>query len=305
MIDLKLSIILGSILERIRDHLGQLEELYLGILINSLRYSDAKSGAEEKKKYIASLKNKIEKINKEVRSFNFVLRATFGTKHKFEKLPEINFTHIRKIVMAHKGDYPEDKGVSGLSNFSEELFGETNSASSLARKHTALQIRNILLPLRQSLGKFVKSLDILEEPYTEYSKNSKKLRTKIADEINKSKACYSIHLRGEAVFIIGRALENLCYEWLTLLKRQKKFKSKIGQIERKTSFETKINILGKIGVITPSQRSKLLSIKWDRNDFGHSNQHAKKIENDADISIRTGIKLIFLIESKLSILKKK
>jgi hypothetical protein len=64
MITLKHSIIWGSILTEIMVSLDQIEELYLGIFIHSLKYDDEKKGIEEKTKFLASLKSQVDKINK-------------------------------------------------------------------------------------------------------------------------------------------------------------------------------------------------------------------------------------------------
>lgn len=298
MINFKLSIVLGSILERIRNDLDQFDGLYLGILINSLRYEDIKTGKEKKREYTDSLKIQIEKINSDIKSFNGLLWVAFGINHQFEKLPQIAFPEVRRIILKHKGNYPAEE--KGISNFSKELLGDTDSASSLARRHTALQIRNVLLPLRLGLGRFVESLKKLEEPFQEYITKKEKLQPIISNEIEKAEACYSIGLRGEAVFIIGKVLENLCTEWLTILKKEGRAGAENLTL-KKMDFETKINILyRKLKVLTPSQYSKIMSIKWDRNIFGHEIKQTKKIEKDADIGVKMGISLIFLIEEKLN-----
>jgi len=296
MIKLKYSIIWGAILEEIKILLDQTDEMYLGLFVNSLRYDNEVQGKEEKKKYLSSLKNQIEKINKKVKSFNEIRKFAFGEKNKLTKLSPINFPRMREIVTKHKGDYPREKG---LANFTEELLGTTDSASSLARKHTALLLRNNLAPLRTELGRFVESIKTLEEPYQEFYKNEKKYRKIVSNEIEKSVICYSVDLKGEAVFIIGRLLENLCAEWLLLLKRQGSSQLNAINIED-LDFDQKLNRLHyNLKKMSPSQFSKAMALKWDRNTFGHKIGKLNELSKDADSNIKTGINLITFVESKV------
>ncbi|MFA6315272.1 MAG: hypothetical protein WC648_02815 [Candidatus Paceibacterota bacterium] len=297
MIKLKYLIIWGSVLDEIRILLDQTDEMYLGLFINSLRYDNEVQGKEEKSKYIFSLKNQIEKINKKVKTFNEIRKFAFGEKSKLTKLSPINFSRMRVIVLKHKGDYPREKG---LSNFTKELLGTSDSASSLARKHTALLLRNTLMPLRIELGRFVESLKTIEEPYQEFYKNEKRYRKIVSKEIEKSVICYSVDLKGEAVFIIGRLLENLCTEWLLHLKKEGSPQLKAADVGN-LDFDQKLNRLHyNLKKISPNQYSKAMALKWDRNTFGHKigrlNEHSK----DADSNIRTGINLITHFELKVN-----
>lgn len=298
MIKLKYSIIWGSVLDEIKTLLDQTDEIYLGLFINSLRYDNEAQGKEEKAKYLSSLKNQIEKINKKVSTFNVIRKFAFGEKSRLVKLPLIDFSQIKKIVLKHKGDYPREE--NGLANFTEEFLGTTDSASSLARKHTALLLRNSMMPLRIELGRFVESLKSLEEPYQEFYKNKKKYRKIVSREIEKSVICYSVDLKGEAVFIIGRLLENLCTEWLFFLKRKGSTELKAVDIAN-LDFDQKLNRLHyKLNKISPSQFSKAMALKWDRNTFGHKIGKLNELSKDADSNIKTGINLITFIESKVA-----
>ncbi len=296
MIKLKFSIIWGSVLNEIRILLDQTDEMYLGLFINSLRYENEAQGKEEKNKYLSSLKNQVEKINKEVKTFNEIRKLSFGEKSKLTKLLPINFARMKLIVLKHKGDYPREKGLAST----EELFGTTDSASSLARKHTALLLRNTMMPLRIELGRFVESLKTLEEPYQEFYKNEKRYRKIVSKEIEKSVICYSVDLKGEAVFIIGRLLENLCTEWLLLLKKEGSPQLRAVDIEN-LDFDQKLNRLHyNLKRISPSQFSKAMALKWDRNAFGHRIGRLNELSKDADSNIRTGINLITHFESKVN-----
>lgn len=296
MIRLEYSIVWGSILAEIKALLDLTEELYLGLLINSLRYKSEVEGREEKKKYLLSLRNQTEKINKQVKGFNVIRRHAFGEKSKITKLTPINFSHLRRIVLNHKGDYPEEKG---LKNFVNELLGNTDSASSLARKHTALLLRNALMPLRIELNRFIESLRLFEEPYQEYLEKKKKVRIIVSREIEKSIVCYSVNLNGEALFIIGRLLENLSTEWLIQLKRQGAIQLQNAKIEE-LDFDQKLNRLCHVHKkITHGQFSKAMSLKWDRNIFGHKIRKLNDLNKDSGSNIRIGVGLVMLFESKI------
>lgn len=296
MIKLKHSIIWGATLEEIRILLDQTDELYLGLFISSLRYNSEVQGKEEKEKYLSLLKNQIEKINKKVRFFNLLRKFAFGEKSKLPKLSSIDFSKMKEVVLRHKGDYPREKG---LANFTDEFLGKTDSASSLARKHTALLLRNILTPLRIELGSFVESLNTLEEPYQEFIKTKEKFRPIVSREIEKSIVCYSVGLKAEAVFVIGRLLENLSAEWLMQLKKNGSNQLKSVNIES-LDFDQKLNRLHyTLKKITPSQFSKAMALKWDRNTFGHKIGRLNELSKDADSNIKTGVNLIIFFESKI------
>lgn len=171
MIDLKVAIIWGATLERIRQLIEVTDSMYLGIFINSLAYGKEAEGKKEKEKYISTLETQVKKINKEVISFNKIRRYTYGKESSLEKLPLVDFAQMRKIVLEHKGHYRSDNNSNPLN----EMMGKSDSASSLSRKHTALLLKNVLLPLRIGLGEFVKSMDKFEEPFHEYTSQEKNI----------------------------------------------------------------------------------------------------------------------------------
>lgn len=290
----------GTTFANIKSLLDKTEELYLGLFIHSLRYDNEKKGAEEKKKYLDSIKVQINKINKEVKVFNAFREISFGRNSKLTKLTPINFSHIKTVINKHKGDYPTENGLAGVV---KESIGVSSSASSLSRKHTALLLRNILFPLRQDLSRFVESLETFENPYLDFIKSKNKLRQFISKEIEKSKVCYSVNLRSEAVFIIGRLLENQCHEWLLQLKKEGNLKLKEKSIKtiEKFDLDTKLNYLHNVlKKISPSQYSKAMALKWDRNSFGHKIGRQILLSKDIESNIKTGINLIIFFESKIN-----
>ncbi len=290
----------GTTFANIKSLLDQTEELYLGLFIHSLRYDNEKKGAEEKKKYLDSIKVQINKINKEVKAFNAFREISFGRNSKLTKLTPINFSHIKTVINKHKGDYPTENGLAGVV---KESIGASSSASSLSRKHTALLLKNILFPLRQDLSRFVESLETFENPYLDFIKSKNKLRPFISKEIEKSKVCYSVNLKSEAVFIIGRLLENQCHEWLLQLKKEGNLKLKEKSIKtiEKFDFDTKLNYLHNVlKKISPSQYSKAMALKWDRNSFGHKIGRQILLSKDIESNIKTGINLIIFFELKIN-----
>lgn len=294
MLNLKIAIIWGSALREIKDLLDATDELYLGLFIHSLRNLDDSKSKAEKAKYLASLKIQIDKINKVIRTFNSIRYYGFQNKYKLKKLPIISFGEIRKIINEHNDKFPKDKDVS----FIDDLFAQTDTASSIARKHTILRLRNVLLPVRISLGDFVKSLDFYKEPYEFYFSRKDRKNTILKEEILKSQACYSFGLDGEAVFILGRALENLSSK---LLNVSKKYKPQLKSVVTKdVDFETKLNLLfHKAKIISPNDYSKAMSLKWDRNEFGHKSLIINKLTRPTDAIIKLAIGLLVVFENKI------
>jgi len=112
--------------------------------------------------------------------------------------------------------------------------------------------------------------------------------------------CYSVDLKGEAVFIIGRLLENLCTEWLLLLKKEGLSQLRATDIENLDFDQKLIRLHYNLKKISPSQFSKAMALKWDRNTFGHKIGRLNELSKDADSNIRTGINLITHLESKVN-----
>lgn len=127
------------------------------------------------------------------------------------------------------------------------------------------------------------------------------LRKNTREDIEKAATCYSFGLGGEAVFALGKILERLSKEYLKALINAKKIRRKIDNFD-KLDFDSCINILNKEKKITPNQYSKILSIKWDRNTFGHSSSRKQIKESFESVkpSIEMAKRLIYILESKIS-----
>ncbi len=299
MIDFKFIFIFGTIFNSIAEHIKKIEEMYLVISIHTLRYKDRKEGDEKKKDFFESLKKEILVINKNVSLFNEMIKFGLNKFTNIEKLKPIPLPLIKKIIYDHKGDL-SDK-TNDFKGHIASLFAEDDSASSLSRKNTILKLQRVLLITKQSISNFAKNLYKIEEPYGKILEN-KVIRSGIKNEIKKSISCYSIGLIGEATLIIGRILEKLTKDYLIKLKKAKKIDYKLTVI-KDADFDTKINLLKKAGAISPSQFSKITTIKWDRNIFSHPSKQVdiKLSIKDAKAVISLGCSLIEFFEKKLSL----
>ena len=89
------------------------------------------------------------------------------------------------------------------------------------------------------------------------------------------------------------------------LKKSNKINNTPAEIN-KWSFDTKLQILRKNGFLSQPQFSKMMSLKWDRNIFGHPSKslETKQAMDDADAMIKIGINAIRLVERKIVSIKK-
>ena len=291
-INFKLAIILGFRLERIRARIEQFENMHLGLFINSLRYKDKKEVKKLKKDFINSVANSIKLINKEIDNLNIFVRYLNKSGFVLTPVSKINFTAIKKIIMDHQGHYPQSEGLAGIV---QEQMGEGNSPSVLARKHTSLQIRNVILKTKLSLSDFIKSIDSFLGVFDSVNRDS--FRPYVQDEIEKAKTAYSVGLFGESILILGRLLENLITEFTLLLKKVRKVSLTRDQILG-LDFHNKIEFLHSknLPIFSDSQFSKLMSVKWDRNTYGHKINSKSK---DYRAVIIIGLVAIEFLEKKI------
>ena len=117
---------------------------------------------------------------------------------------------------------------------------------------------------------------------------------------------YSFGFFDFTVLLCCRTLEEVISEYLVLLKKHKKIHYKFIDI-KSWNLDTKINILYKETQITESQKSKLLSVKWDRNIYAHasSKKAVIQIKNDADAIIKLALNLIQEFETRISKMSKR
>jgi len=86
---------------------------------------------------------------------------------------------------------------------------------------------------------------------------------------------------------------------LILLVKMKRINRKIKEI-KEADFDKSIHILRKEKIISPTQYSKIMSVKWDRNIFGHpvKRKDAAQSLKDAEAIIKIGMNLIDFLEHK-------
>lgn len=304
MIKLKYAIALGLAVEQIRNILTRIDEINIGLFATSLRYRTKKEGKEAKKVFFERLIPDLEKINGKVRSFNTLKRLLTGKYLTSNKLPEIQIKDVKKIVLAHEG-LVVGEDIKGAQAYADEVLATSKSASSYSRQNTIMKLRTVILPLRQATGRFFEDLEKLEEPYILFDKKRPIFSDEMFKEIDKSRAAYSIGLRGEAIFIIGRMYENLCR---ALLKTYKlKGNTKIKDIDLRTlDFNGILNVLKtRIKFFGPGQHAKALALKWDRNSLGHDIKKIAQLEKDADAVIKSGSRLVIDVQQKITKLRDK
>ncbi|MDZ4713674.1 MAG: hypothetical protein SGI89_15305 [bacterium] len=298
MINLQLAIILGTDLWQIRSGIESFESMHLGLFINSLRYKDEKEGRKLKSDFISSATQSIKFINNEIHKFNIFIKYFKKSGVSLTPIEKINISAVKKIVLAHQGHHPQAEGAGA---FVHEIMGKGNSPSVLARKHTSLQIKNIILRTKLSLSDFVKSINRFLEIFDSIDRAN--LRPHIQNEIEKAKTAYSVGLPGESIFILGRLLENLVTEYILFLKKTGKVSLTKDQILT-LGFHKKVEFLHNksLPVLSNSQFSKLMSVKWDRNTYGHKINSKGK---DYQAIIAIGLVAIDFFDKKIAKLKGK
>jgi len=298
MINLQLAIILGTDLWQIRSGIESFENMHLGLFINSLRYKNEKEGRKLKSDFISSATQSIKLINKEIDKFNTLIKYFKKSGVSLTLIEKINISVVKKIVLAHQGHHPQAEGPGA---FVHEILGKGDSPSVLARKHTSLQIKNIILRTKLSLSDFVESTYRFLEFFDSIDRAS--LRLKVQSEIEKSKTAYSVGLPGESIFILGRLLENLVTEYIFCLEKTGKVTLTKDQILA-LEFHNKIEYLHSksLPVLSDSQFSKLMSVKWDRNTYGHEINSKGK---DCQAVIAIGLVTIDFFDKKIAKLKRK
>ena len=169
MFDFKTVLVTGITIEGIASELKNIRETYLMLLINKLKYKTQKEGEKIKKEYYNTLSTAIKRINKEIQTFNFIIKHL---SDEIALLHKVKVVNIKKIIYSHKGDY--QRATGGLSKIIDDTLGQGDSPSVLARKHTALMIDNEFAATRTSIQYFLKSLDQFVAPFNKI--NTKKIR---------------------------------------------------------------------------------------------------------------------------------
>jgi len=298
MADFKYIMTLSFLVRIIMESISKVEQTYYGARI--LRYENKKEMIEKKERFYSAVKKELTELNENISMFNQFIRGELKYAN-FTNIPKVNVKRVKKIIDDHKGDYPVeyDENLEFKEKIIKHVMAEDSSASSLSRKNTILKLEKTLTDVKYSISNFLKEVDMLFSPFNQYEDEKFSKNTRM--EINKAKDCFSIGLMGETVFIIGKILENLSTKYLILLKKANKINYKTSEI-KKWDFETKINILKKEKMLTPNQYSKLMSVKWDRNIFGHPSKTSdiKQSMKDAKAMVIIGLNFISYLESKIA-----
>lgn len=300
--DLKIVLTWGSLLEGVRNRIKELNTTYFGLLVNGLRFKDIIEEKKCKNDFFNSVKSVVDQTNKEISLFNKILVATYGMKSELTPLEKIELPRIKKIIFLHK-DHPVQS--KDIKHYSDYALGSDDSASSLSRKNTSLQLSNVLIPVQVSITNFKKSVEKMRTLFDVSDREKKFLRKAILDEVWKAQCCYTIGLRDESVFMIGRTLEVLMKEYMIALRGKKRVVLNSKQISS-MDFDGKLNYLHHtVKLFSPNQHAKMMAVKWDRNSFGHNFRGIDESRKDVDAIIQLGIVAIKLLESRLRAFRKK
>jgi len=264
-------------LKRIEDLIFKLQIHFNGVLLVAL-FFDPK-GRNPRKVFYDETKTIVDNLNNEISQFNKILRCL---KHlRAHELEKVDIKKIKKIVFEPGSNLPEK------------------------RKYVHLKLNTTLTPLRNSIKNFFLSF---ENIYIPFGGKGKKylLRKKIRENILKALDVYSIGHAEIAVFIVGKTLEMSVKDYLKTLCKMRKISYKIKEIDN-WDFDTCINILKKHKFLTPTQYSKIMSVKWDRNIFAHPSKirDIKIALEDCDAITKIGVNSIHYIEKQIIKFQKK
>ncbi|MBI2176001.1 DUF4145 domain-containing protein [Candidatus Woesearchaeota archaeon] len=245
------------------------------ILIGTLSYKNKKEEKKEKTELINKIKPKIKELNLKITHFNKIKNKLF-TFLNSRDLEYVNFEDIENIIDQHKDD------------------------SKIGREHTLLKIHNAEQPLITSISNFFHSFDSMFIPFGG-SKRKWRLRNKVYVYFRDIMHIYSFGFLEAATFLCARTLEEVVTDYLKFFKKYKKVKFKLKEIDS-WDFDNKINILKKEKLISHSQYTKMLSIKWDRNIYAHPSKKSDhfQLKQDADAMIKITTNMVQFIESKIS-----
>ncbi len=259
-------------LKRIEDIIFQLRTDFNGVLLVALMYD--KKGRNPKNVFFKRTKEIVDKLNKEISLFN-KNHKKYLKQLRANNLENIDIKKIKKIISEHKAE------------------------ESLGRKHTHLKLNSTIIPLKISIRNFFNSFDNIFIPFGGRDRKYS-LRKKIKRNLIEALDIYSIGYYTTAVFIVGRTLERAIRDYIKKLKSNKKINYQIKEINKWT-FHDCIKILKKEKFLTISQYSKIMSVKWDRNTFGHpaTLRDTNLAKKDCDAIITIGINSIQYIEKQI------
>jgi len=143
-------------------------------------------------------------------------------------------------------------------------------------------------------------------------KNTYKDLDPYVKEITDAVNIFEIGCPRESIGAIGRVLETSINDYLKIANKKRKIK--LSERKRKSmDFDTKIRYLAsdnaigtsrkKRKIITQSQESKMLSVKWDRNTGDHpaNEGEIEEMIRDSRIILELGINMIRVMKGKMSL----
>lgn len=300
MVNFKEGFYSGIIFSHIQGEIKNLQHLFSGVLLTSLMYETKEDEIKKKTEFYNHSKKHISKVNTLIRGFNGNAKIYIPFMNCV-KIELIDTKKVKRIIDEHKGDYKMNRVEGRLSppeNIVEYITGTGSDASSLSKRNTHMKLLNVLIPT-------INSMDQLFKRFKEYSLFFGEIdKIQVRDEtkkfITEASDVYSIGLFGISVFIIGKTLEKSITDYLFVLQNLNKIDYKTSEIVS-WDFDTKINILKKEKFITDPQYSKMMSVKCDRNIFGHptDSEDSKQAEKDTGAIIKIGLNAIILIENKI------
>lgn len=268
-------------------HLKRIEDLKLGLRTNfngallvALYFENESEEKEKKDNFFNRNKEIIDEINEEIKRFNLKLEKDYSFLPT-KPLEIINLEKVKKIIYEHQGK-------------------DSNS-----REHTILKLTNCLLDSENSIKNFLDSFEIQLMPFL-----GRKLPKEIGEEnyrlVKEAFDIYSLGYFETSVFLMGKCLEKCITEFLRKNIEKGKIINTLEELDN-WSFDTKINRLRKEKLISDSDYSKIMSIKWDRNISGHPSEkeEIEKLRRDSSGIITLCINKIIDFSKKLKEVKSK
>ncbi|MDP3026702.1 MAG: DUF4145 domain-containing protein [Nanoarchaeota archaeon] len=244
-------------LKHIEDLKLNLKVSFNGALLVALYFENETEEKERKDVFFNRNKELIENLNEEIKKFNLELEKKYSFLPT-KPLEIISLEKIKEIIYEHRGIDPN------------------------SREYTILKLNNCLNGTENSIKNFFDSFEIQLMPFL-----GRKLPKDIGEEnyklVKEAFDIYSLGYFETSVFIMGKCLEKCVTEFIKKNIEKGKIKNTLKELD-KWNFDTKINILKKEKLISDTDYSKIMSIKWDRNTSGHPSKkdEIEKLRRDSN-----------------------
>jgi len=261
-------------LKRIEDIKLHLRTNFNGILLVALYFEDANEEKKRKKEFFNRTSKIVKDLNSEIKKFNKYLNKYF-TYLNSRGIEQVDLNKIKEIISEHK------------------------EITSLAREHTILKLNNCLIKTNNSIENVFSSFHNLYFPFG--GKNKKfELDELLFKIIKEAFDIYSLGYFETSVFLIGKGLEYTITKFLKKCLGKKKIPYTLKDL-KKWTFHKKIDILNEEELISKSDYSKIMSVKWDRNISGHPSRKREliKLRDDADAIIKIGLNKILDFHNRM------